>query len=452
MAKRRIALYKGNFIGIESIYTVGPNGEQINIPGKVEALRRLGKSKELFCPCGCGANLILVAGDAGLREQHFRIANGEEKENCELKNVADESITSVNSKIVLKMWLDVQLHDENLQTRVPIKDIHTTDRKYELSFYSSTNNLALSYIHERANIDMEKLTLLNRYRQGMKVFYIVDSSNSVTTGQYPENNYKIQRIQGCCLFLHIGEENLFNTASLKVSVYLKDIDEFWQRVDAVEGLLKDFSIHNNRMFYEGKEIFQYVDDAKKYFYQKQKQLEDKRKLQKQIEEEEQRRRLEQWKEIEKQREQREAQIAKEEQERLEYENERKREVEDFLNKKAREREESKKINDEILNKKYTCIYCGKVADQSEFASWGGDGMAGKGKCWECSKKIQSGELKVNNNYAGKTDKPKTNHDNDNICPLCREKLVIRNGRYGKFIGCSSYPKCKYTRTVTKYDI
>ena len=41
---------------------------------------------------------------------------------------------------------------------------------------------------------------------------------------------------------------------------------------------------------------------------------------------------------------------------------------------------------------------------------------------------------------------------DNICPLCGEKLVIRNGRYGKFIGCSSYPKCKYTRTVTKYDI
>lgn len=28
MAKRRIALYKGNYIGIESIYTVGPNGEE----------------------------------------------------------------------------------------------------------------------------------------------------------------------------------------------------------------------------------------------------------------------------------------------------------------------------------------------------------------------------------------------------------------------------------------
>ena len=32
-----------------------------------------------------------------------------------------------------------------------------------------------------------------------------------------------------------------------------------------------------------------------------------------------------------------------------------------------------------------------------------------------------------------------------ICPRCGSKLVERNGRYGKFIGCSSYPKCKYIK-------
>ncbi len=32
-----------------------------------------------------------------------------------------------------------------------------------------------------------------------------------------------------------------------------------------------------------------------------------------------------------------------------------------------------------------------------------------------------------------------------ICPKCKNKLVERNGKYGKFIGCSNYPKCKYTR-------
>ena len=30
------------------------------------------------------------------------------------------------------------------------------------------------------------------------------------------------------------------------------------------------------------------------------------------------------------------------------------------------------------------------------------------------------------------------------CPRCSNKLVIRNGTRGKFIGCSSFPKCRYT--------
>ena len=33
---------------------------------------------------------------------------------------------------------------------------------------------------------------------------------------------------------------------------------------------------------------------------------------------------------------------------------------------------------------------------------------------------------------------------NNICPKCGGKLVERNGKYGKFIGCSNYPNCKYT--------
>ena len=33
----------------------------------------------------------------------------------------------------------------------------------------------------------------------------------------------------------------------------------------------------------------------------------------------------------------------------------------------------------------------------------------------------------------------------NKCPLCGGQLVERNGKYGSFIGCSNYPKCKYTK-------
>lgn len=30
-----------------------------------------------------------------------------------------------------------------------------------------------------------------------------------------------------------------------------------------------------------------------------------------------------------------------------------------------------------------------------------------------------------------------------ICPRCGGKLVLREGRYGKFYGCSNYPRCNY---------
>jgi len=34
-----------------------------------------------------------------------------------------------------------------------------------------------------------------------------------------------------------------------------------------------------------------------------------------------------------------------------------------------------------------------------------------------------------------------------LCPECGEPLVIRKGRFGEFIACSAYPKCKYTRPI-----
>ncbi len=35
------------------------------------------------------------------------------------------------------------------------------------------------------------------------------------------------------------------------------------------------------------------------------------------------------------------------------------------------------------------------------------------------------------------------------CPQCDSPLVMRQGRYGKFIGCSTYPKCKYIEPLNK---
>ncbi len=35
------------------------------------------------------------------------------------------------------------------------------------------------------------------------------------------------------------------------------------------------------------------------------------------------------------------------------------------------------------------------------------------------------------------------------CPLCSGPLVLKAGRYGKFIGCSSYPNCKHIESLNK---
>lgn len=35
--------------------------------------------------------------------------------------------------------------------------------------------------------------------------------------------------------------------------------------------------------------------------------------------------------------------------------------------------------------------------------------------------------------------------NKNKCPLCGNELVSRTSKYGDFIGCSNYPKCKYIK-------
>ncbi len=38
-----------------------------------------------------------------------------------------------------------------------------------------------------------------------------------------------------------------------------------------------------------------------------------------------------------------------------------------------------------------------------------------------------------------------------ICPLCGHELVIRSGRYGKFVSCSNFPACRYTSPLEKKE-
>lgn len=40
---------------------------------------------------------------------------------------------------------------------------------------------------------------------------------------------------------------------------------------------------------------------------------------------------------------------------------------------------------------------------------------------------------------------------DEACPKCGGELAIRTGRYGEFIACLSFPKCRYIRNIEKKD-
>jgi len=36
---------------------------------------------------------------------------------------------------------------------------------------------------------------------------------------------------------------------------------------------------------------------------------------------------------------------------------------------------------------------------------------------------------------------------ENKCPECGGKLIKRKGKYGEFMGCNNYPKCRYTEKI-----
>ena len=86
------------------------------------------------------------------------------------------------------------------------------------------------------------------------------------------------------------------------------------------------------------------------------------------------------------------------------------------------------------------------------------------KCPECGNAL-SIRLGRNGRFIGCTNYPEcsyTRNLNDNaavsetpetvegrVCPKCESPLVIKAGRYGKFVGCSAYPKCKHIEPLEK---
>ncbi len=450
MAERTTALYRDpgtgttSYIGIETVYTV-VNGKQINIPEKIEDLRKKSRAHALFCPCGCGSRLILVAGDRNLREQHFRIY---EKGNLPCRAVMEGDL-SISSRIALKCWLDETLGNTGLQTRVPIRTVDETDRKYEFSLLSPERKIAVSYSCKRENLSDEKIRVLEGNRQGIRTFYVVDSGNGGCEGQYPEWMMKIQKVQGYCLLLYAGDLS-YKSMEMEAASYLQDLDGAWRQITAVRGALTDFRIDSeNRLLAFDHPVEDLVSMAEGIFRQEQERIRVMRFLEEMREKEERERALEERRKREEEiRRRREAlQREKEETARRVQEEEKERQEKERADMEALLGQQETVATDALGRRWIRCELCGKAATDDAFFTYGGRGRINLGICRECKAKVPA---KVPARVPPEKMRrpgasPGSRTAGESSCPLCGRQLVKRNGRFGIFYGCSGYPACRFTK-------
>lgn len=394
MVQRSVCLCDGKYIGIESIFTV-IDGKQINIPDKLSALRTRSRKGELFCPCGCGANLILVAGDRNLRAQHFRLKDSARQHECTAET---ERPHSIYSKIVLKCWLDEKLNVSDVETRVPICLVGDTARKYEFSFVSRTSKLAVSYSCNRVNLSDEKMEILRANSSGIRLIYIVDALNSCGNGQYPEALMKVQERQGYCLLLDV-EEMEYSTAKLSAVFYAQDCTGLWREIEFAAGALREFSISEyGRLLYQNAPLAA-LCEWKKSEFEREVQQEKIRREQQMKEllerpEREQKQRPKRTQTLPVRRPQNTKSERQRAMEKLVHEKEeagrraQKKQREEAFRQTLAEQlnQQETQVIDPDGNRWVKCRYCGRVDKTTAFSSYGGRGSVNLGTCKICDRK------------------------------------------------------------------
>lgn len=378
MAQRTVCLCHGRYIGIESIYTIH-KGQKINTEGKVEELRELGRNDQLFCPCGCGANLILVAGDRNLREQHFRIKSGTEKSNC---TAISEHRLGIESKILLKLWLDDNFPDCKLDSRVPLSRLSEGATNHELSFYNFSDKIGLCYWYNRSNITSEKVDAIAAVEEIRKMLYVADIQNMSENYQYPEYMKKIQNKQGYLLYLDIGDGETddfrYEQAHLYVHLIVQHvIDRTWHEVSVASDKLSEFRIDSQgNLSYHGTAVAELVNKCKDQFFLKLEKDKLARKHQEKEAREREHQRIEQLSMVKKR-----AEIERKKQEKQRLVAERKYEKEIEQLKTLDFYQNNQSIIDSQNKRWYRCKYCGKIGTESDFYTYGGPNSLNLGICY-----------------------------------------------------------------------
>ena len=115
--------------------------------------------------------------------------------------------------------------------------------------------------------------------------------------------------------------------------------------------------------------------------------------------------------------------------------------------KKEPRKQSPQQNRPLSNKMITCMFCGKTDMDNLFASYQkkSDGNY-YGKCYDCVNNKKNEPIIVipnNNEPIDDKSKPET-ITKEKYCQICKNKMIVKQGKYGPFWSCSDYPNCKYT--------
>ena len=351
---RSYCLYNDNYVSIAEIYEVR-DGKQINIPEKLKYYRKLSDDRQLFCSCGCGDVVILVAGDRNLRKQHFRLLRDFSNPNCEYQ---EESDITVKSKIMLKCWLskNFPVMEHGIKYRVPISQLTENKRRYELTMYSEDYDIGIIYNKHLTSILAEKMELLSEYVKS-KIIYVTQIENEGTNGQHPEHMMRIQEAQGYCFYLDLTEEPLYEEVEAKVSIYEKTYRGLWEVLDVCNGMLDDFGLNaDGLLVYKDELVSNLVEKTRERFQADQeRELEQSRKRE---EEERLRQQKERLERAERERLRQEKERKEQaERERLEEERRKQRELEHERERKERQQREEEERNRFLKNyPKYARIY------------------------------------------------------------------------------------------------
>ena len=258
--KRSKALFENHEIGIESLYKV-IQGEQVNIPEVLADLRAKSDSKQLFCTCGCGRNLVLVAPPVGTRKQHFRMLNNHSIKECEY---VEESEKSIASKIILKCWMSDKLKKDILDTRVPVCDVTDSTRRFEYTILSKDDGIAACYCNYQVNLSPEKIRLLKSFDDSVKVFFFVDEKNYGSQNQYPEYLMEIQRVQGYCLFLNVIDRKEYEKAIVEIAFSYENEAGFWKEESVITDSLCNFAIVDKKLMHQDIAVDSIVNKRKEH--------------------------------------------------------------------------------------------------------------------------------------------------------------------------------------------